>query len=450
MASTPVPGSRSGGYPVVPIAIVTVLLIIGGILIGSITPSILPPQASAEAQQIDNLFQIMLVIGGVVFLLVQGLLVYSIIKFRAKANDTSDGINLHGNTTLEIVWTAIPAVVVVVLTILSWNVYGALFAPRENATVIGTAAARFNWNFEYQAPLDILPYEVDVSTLPQAVKDDLATDNLVSFKVPQLHTYIGENVELDMQSVDVIHAFWVPAFRLKQDVIPGRVTTIKFTPIEVDGALYQGEYNTEAYPLKCAELCGAAHGAMYTYVNVHRTEADYTAWLANMVEQTIFPPPDPALRGRLLLSSNTYACNTCHVLGDLAEFNWNGNVGPALNGVSTRAAGSRASATGQDPNQYLYTAIHEPGAYIVPGYNNLMPVLAIPECQTWDIIAYLRTQTADGSAPTWELDEPEECVTAGGPGGPPPGDVAEPSAEATSEATTEPMSEATADATPAG
>src|SRR5205814_1917632 len=97
--------SKSGisGATIVVIIVVGVLLIAGGLIIGAFTPSILPVQASAESVQVDNLFHILLVIGGAVFLLVQGMLVYSIWRFRAKPGETGDGLNMHGNTTLEIV-----------------------------------------------------------------------------------------------------------------------------------------------------------------------------------------------------------------------------------------------------------------------------------------------------------------------------------------------------------
>src|SRR6185369_754323 len=125
--------NKSGlsGTTIVVIIVVGILLIAGGLLIGTATPNILPVQASAESVQVDNLFHILLVIGGAVFLLVQGMLVYSIWRFRAKPGDTSDGLSMHGNTTLEIVWTAIPAVIVFVLTILSWQVFNSMIAPKE-------------------------------------------------------------------------------------------------------------------------------------------------------------------------------------------------------------------------------------------------------------------------------------------------------------------------------
>jgi len=206
---------------------------------------------------------------------------------------------------------------------------------------------------------------------------------------------------------------------------------VRFTPTE------SGEYI-----LECTQLCGANHGAMRANVIVVANQTDFDAALMPLMKDIVEPPADPALRGRKLLESNVYPCYTCHVLGDLASANWVGNVGPALNGVADRAATTRASATGQTPEQYLYNSIHEPTAYLVPGYGALMPQLGIPECQTWDIVAYLATQSTTGQAP-FKVDLPPQCAVAGEP--PPPAAGTEATAEATVQA--EATIEATAEAT---
>ncbi|MBA3875041.1 MAG: cytochrome c oxidase subunit II, partial [Anaerolineae bacterium] len=224
--------NKSGisGTTIAVIVVVGVLLIVGGLLIGLATPSILPVQASAESVQVDNLFHILLVIGGAVFLLVQGMLVFSIWRFRAKPGETGDGVNLHGNTTLEIVWTAIPAVIVFVLTILSWQVFNSMIAPKQGEMTIQANAARFNWNFQYNMPLSIMGKDVDITKLPQVAQDDLKDDNMITLTSPTLYLMSGQPVLMQMQPKDVIHAFWIPAFRIKQDLLPGRVTTVRYTP----------------------------------------------------------------------------------------------------------------------------------------------------------------------------------------------------------------------------
>ena len=425
--------SKSGlnGATIAVIIVVGILLIAGGLVIGAFTPNILPVQASAESVQTDNLFHILLVIGGAVFLLVQGMLVYSIWRFRAKPGETADGVNLHGNTTLEIVWTAIPAVIVFVLTILSWQVFNSMMAPKVGEMTIKANAARFNWNFEYNMPLSIMGEPIDVTKLPQEVQDDLKDDGLLTLTSPTLYVMKGQPVVMQMQPKDVIHAFWIPAFRVKQDLLPGRVTTVRFTPTE------SGEYL-----LECTQLCGANHGAMRAKVIVLPSEAEFDAMMMPMMEGEVKPPPDPAVRGRKLLESDIYPCYTCHNLADLASANWVGNIGPALNGIADRAATTRSAATGQTPQEYLYTAIHEPTAYLVPGYGALMPQLNVPECKVWDIVAYLATQSASGQPP-FKVDIPPQCKIEDNAAG------AEATAEATTvggapvEATVEATSEAT-------
>ncbi|MBI5667460.1 MAG: cytochrome c oxidase subunit II [Chloroflexi bacterium] len=391
--------TKVGPRTVVTLIIVGVLLIVGGFLISQATPLIFPVEASAEARQIDQLFRIALLIGGAIFLLVQGLLAYSVWRFRARAGDLSDGPNIHGNTTLEIVWTAIPAVIVVVLTVLSYSVWTSIQSVKPDEQAVEVQGARFNWAFTYSTP------------------DPRDSSKTLSFKSTELHTYIGRPVRLEMRTQDVIHSFWVPAMRIKQDVIPGRVTEYRFTPVEAAGETYPARY-----PIQCAELCGAEHGNMIAWVVVHQTEDDYTAWFNQEVDKVLNPPADPVVRGEGILASQVYPCHTCHVL-NTETLQWAGNVGPALNGVGDRAAGPRSTATGLSAADYLYQSIHEPNAYLAPGFGPLMPQLNIPECETRSIVAYLCTLTSSGQ-PACTVELPPEC----GAGAPP---------EATPEATAE-------------
>jgi cytochrome c oxidase subunit 2 len=369
-----------------------ILMIGGGFLIGQTMPLFFPPEASAQSQQIDSLFKVLLIIGGVIFLLIQGLLLYSVIAFRAKPDDTTDGPHIHGNTTLEIVWTAVPAVIVIVLTILSYNVWVSIREERPGEAVINVVGARFNWAFTYNIPTEELPADTVVSELPQTVQDKLAKDGAVQVATNELHTYIGQPIKLEMETRDVIHSFWVPAFRMKQDLLPGRVTEIRFTPVEVPG-------NTDypvRYAVRCAELCGGNHGAMVTWVVVHKDETAFkTEFLNTEVAKVLHPPEDPVVRGSQLLESQQYPCFTCHVL---SNFGWAGDIGPSLDGVADRAAGTRAPSTGLSAAEYLMQSIHEPNIYLVPGYGPLMPNLIIPDDQAADIVAFLCTLSETGEA----------------------------------------------------
>ncbi|MEO8608723.1 MAG: cytochrome c oxidase subunit II transmembrane domain-containing protein [Chloroflexota bacterium] len=418
---------------IVIIAVVGVLLIAGGFIFAQAVPLIFPPEASAEAKQVDDLFRILLIIGGAIFLLVQGLLVFSVWRFRAKPGDTSEGMVLHGNTTLEIVWTAIPAVIVFVLTILSYQVFVSIEAPKDGEVQIQATAARFNWAFTYSVPISIYPDTVDVNSLPQSVKDDLADDNALTITSPELHTVLGQPVEMVMQPRDVIHALWIPAFRIKQDVIPGRITTVRFTPTLANTP------EQPTYPIRCAELCGANHGMMTSVVIVHADQAAFNAWIIPFMDAMIHPPSDPVIVGHNLLASNVYPCFTCHTLTIDAVAPWAGNIGPALNGVADRAASSRSTATGLSAADYLYQSVHDPTAYLVPGFGPLMPQLNIPDCEAQAIVAYLCTQSDTGT-PQCTIDQLKYTQQCGAPGA-----AAESTAEATSDASL--TSEATAEST---
>jgi cytochrome c oxidase subunit 2 len=344
------------------------LLIFGGLIIAETAPLILPPQASAEAQQVDNLFKVMLAIGGAIFLLVQGALVYSILRFRARSGDRTDGPNMHGNATLEFVWTAIPAVIVLILSVLSFQVWVNITSAKEDELVVRATGAQFNWSFAYNIPGD---------------------ERMVNARV--LHTYVGQPVKMIMNTTDVNHAFYIPAMRIKQDLLTGRETEVRFTPTRA------GEY-----PIFCAELCGSGHGDMRARIVVHPDEATYLLWFNEEVDVVLNPPEDPVARGFQVLASGQYPCAGCHVLDSL---NWTGVTGPNQNGIADRVANTRAAATGQTPEAYLLHSLYDPADYLAPGFGNLMPQFqprdpSAPNYMPVDdmvaIVAYLCSQSSSG------------------------------------------------------
>ncbi|MFO7323728.1 MAG: cytochrome c oxidase subunit II [Chloroflexota bacterium] len=372
-------------------------IIAGGFLIATLTPSLLPAQASAQAVEVDELFRFLLTIGGAIFLLVQGVLAFSVVRFRARAGDTSDGPPIHGNTTLEFVWTAIPAVIVLVITIYSYQVWTTTRAPQPNETVAGVVGARFAWTFTYDVAPEDFPADVDIAQLPENVQATLAENGSIQLVSNQFHTYVGQDVRLEMVTEDVIHSFWVPSMRIKQDLLPGRVTEVRFTPIEPG-----------VYRVVCAELCGSGHGDMAGqivngnlvggWVIVHPDEETYRReFLEPETLSVLFPPEDPVELGRQILASGRYPCNTCHTLDDLG---WVGTIGPSLNGIGART--QRLDASGHpDMETYLHESIRNPGAYLVPGFGNLMPQFNpeptqpnyMPEADLEAVVAYLLSQT---------------------------------------------------------
>lgn len=285
---------------------------------------LLPAAASDEAVLVDGLFNTMMTVSVGLFLLVQGILIYSVFKFRRRPGDNSDAAPVFGNIPLEILWTAIPAIVVIGISIYSFDVYNSMggFDPhdvhaapvkQEAMNLPGAAIAATlsdtppstepNRNQEksdaaMQDPAtasvrnsDQIPQKNDAPGVgivspgigatpenenkqPDLMVNVTALQYAFIFTYPangvvgsELHVPVGREVKLDMSANDVIHAFWVPAFRLKQDIIPGRQSEIRFTPSKI------GEY-----PLICAELCGPYHGAMNTKVVV-QNQQDFDQWM---------------------------------------------------------------------------------------------------------------------------------------------------------------------------
>ncbi len=369
---------------VVVAAIFLLVSVIGINWFTSFVPVVLPPQASAESKSVDELFYVLVIIGGIVFFLIQGMLLISVIFFRAKSGDQSDGPNFHGNALLEIVWTIIPAGVVVFLAVLSFNVWMQNTEPKATVNLIdgdevkiNVSGARYAWTHTYQTGrLD-----------PNGAQIVINSGN-------KLHTYIGQNIELELRTQDVIHSYWVPAMRVKQDLLPGnpatggRPTDIRFTPVRVEGETYPA-----SYPIVCAELCGDGHGRMTGEVIVYEDESQF---LQQFYEPAIYaimnPPADPVLRGEILIQE--YICNSCHILDSLG---WTSRTGPSLNGIADRA-GERVP--GQSAEEYIVQSVWNSQAFVVPGYTEQMAAFgpdqpdanAMSAEQLYAITAFLCTQ----------------------------------------------------------
>lgn len=259
---------------------------------------LLPVAATATASRVDGLFNTMLVISAALFVVVQGLIVIAAFKFRQKPGDESDGPPIEGNIPLEILWTAIPAVLVLGISVYSFQVYTEMggLDPMAGHDHQMTSAVQVAMAGEMNGPLGMdssLSSSSDSSsTTPSQPRPQLAagigssdqnpadlTVNVLGiqyawiFNYPdlgitsgELHVPVGADVDLALKGQDVIHAFWVPQFRIKQDVIPGRQTELRFTATQMG-----------TYPIVCAELCGGYHGAMRSQVIVHSPE-EYETW----------------------------------------------------------------------------------------------------------------------------------------------------------------------------
>jgi cytochrome c oxidase subunit 2 len=254
----------------------------------------LPEQASAQAVLVDRFFNVMVVIGTALFLVVEGTIVFCLIQFRRRKGDDTDGLPIEGNLPLEAFWTAIPAVIVIGLGIYSVQVFqdmggfspgdmvhehGMMLAQAPNSPLPELAAAepddeRLASVYGIGAPLEkegqAADLEVNVAGMQFAWIFTYPDTGIVD---GELHVPVNADVKLNISANDVIHSFWVPQFRLKQDAIPGKETELRFVATKPG-----------TYPVVCAELCGGYHGAMRTQVIVHNP-ADFQRWVQQRTAQ---------------------------------------------------------------------------------------------------------------------------------------------------------------------
>jgi len=288
----------------IPSALVTLLigmaLTLAGLWVGH-NVRLLPVEASANAPVYDALFEVLFSIGTILFLGIVGLLLYSLVRFRRRPGDSGDGQAIEGNLPLEIVWTAIPAVVVLFVGIYSYDIYermggmasfhdhsvhdqSAMAAMVQEASLIQQVSADPDgqeriWGGIGQSNAAAAVLPIEVTAMQFAFIFHYPDSGITA---GELHVPLGQSVQLRMEAKDVIHAFWVPQFRLKQDVIPGQPTLLTFTPTRPG-----------TYPIVCAELCGPYHGGMRSNVVVHEPDG-FDAWLqSNRPAQVAQAPAAP-------------------------------------------------------------------------------------------------------------------------------------------------------------
>ncbi|KGG16515.1 MULTISPECIES: cytochrome c oxidase subunit II [unclassified Prochlorococcus] len=266
-----------------PTAIYTILISIA-LIIASIWANdnfnFLPDVASANAPIYDELFKVLFVIGIILFVGITALVVYSLIQFRRKPGETEDGLPIEDNLPLEILWTAIPAIVVLFVGLYSYDIYERMGGMQSLSDAHGQHSMHAEeriWGgigttskeSAYTKASSLV--NVELTAMQFAFLFNYPEGGIIS---GELHVPAGQPVSMRMESKDVIHAFWVPEFRLKQDVIPGQPTVLNFTPTKPG-----------RYPIICAELCGPYHGGMRSTVVVEEPE-EYQAWFKENSKQS--------------------------------------------------------------------------------------------------------------------------------------------------------------------
>ncbi len=249
----------------------TILILVGiaiaialvSLWMGQIAYSWFPPQASAESILIDNLFSFLTTLGTFIFLGVIGTLSYSVLFQRADKYDESDGPPIEGNVKLEIIWTAIPFALVIWIAVYSYQIYDqmSVLGPMEHVHMMASAQA---------APLENEETTENIEVFSRQWSWEFRYGDVTS---TELHLPNNQRIKLALHSEDVLHGFYIPAFRLKQDIVPGQVIDFEFTPIR------EGKYR-----LRDSQYSGTYFAAMQTDVVVESPEA-YQKWLKDSESQ---------------------------------------------------------------------------------------------------------------------------------------------------------------------
>lgn len=306
------------------------------------TPSALDPRGD-NSSAIATLFAVVLAIAVVVFVIVEGLLLWSAWRFRHRPTDTGEPKQIHGNTRAEIAWTIAPAIIVVVLFVLALQTQQTLDAkpaPLSDQLTVKVIGHQFWWEYEYP----------DYGILT-------ATDLVIP---------AGKVVNLEITSIDVIHSFWIPQLNGKTDAFPNRINR-SWIKADQPGTFYG----------QCAELCGPSHANMRAVVVV-KTPAEFDAWVA---AQQAVPGPaaaDVATGEQVFLSG---ACIGCHQVNGTAAV---GKVGPNLTHIASRTslAGGMFNLTEGNLKRWLKNP-----ADLKPG--SLMPNLNLTDSEIDALTAYL-------------------------------------------------------------
>jgi cytochrome c oxidase subunit II len=309
-----------------------------GIAIG-LTIHWFPPADSTQADKIDTLWDVLIIATVPVFVLVTVIVCFSVIEFRMRPGEEQlDGPPIHGNTKLEVIWTAVPAMLIVGLVTYAYVVMRNIEeAPAAgNERVVTVTGQQFTWTFAYN-------------------------EGGKKFSTAQLYLPAGQSVKFDVKSKDVIHDFWVPDFRMKIDAVPGITTHYRITP--------KNPAAIGDHAIVCAELCGLGHAFMRQTAHI-LSPADFDKWVQKMTAKSAGGGGGGGgaaakVDAKQLFASGdadkgATACATCHTLADAGA---KGQVGPDLDKV----------LKGKDAT-FIKQSILDPDKEIAPGFQpGVMP-----------------------------------------------------------------------------
>jgi cytochrome c oxidase subunit II len=302
-----------------------------------------PPAASSIANSVDQLYFLLSAITAFFTVLIFSIIFYFMVKYRRKSPNES-GIETHTPMALELTWTIIPSLICVVLFVWSSALYVRNSRPPEASTEIFVIGKQWMWHLQH----------------PEGPRE-----------INELHVPVGVPVKLTMISQDVIHDFYIPSFRVKKDVLPGRYTQLWFDPTDIG-----------TYHLYCAQYCGTNHALMIGWVYV-MSPNDYATWLAGG-EKT----QSMAAQGEQLFSQ--FGCGSCHGPDS-------GGRGPSLAGVYGKPQKTDSGQTVVVDEAVIRQAIVNPNSVRVPGFQAIMPTYQgqISDEQILDLVAYVKSLGAE-------------------------------------------------------
>jgi cytochrome c oxidase subunit 2 len=354
--------------PIVQMVVIGAIASAIGIVIALVIPWF-PANGAKQAGNVRTLYDVLLIVSVPIAVLVLTVVLYSVWNFRMRpGQELEDGPPIHGNTRLEIVWTAVPAILIVSLCTYAYTVLRSNEDSKSNEMTVNVTERQFAFQFSYPQP---------------------GGKAVIS---SQLYLAKGQPYVFKLRSYDVIHSFFVPDFSQKLDAVPGITTTLRVTPTRIGN-----------YPAECTELCGAGHALMRAAVHVVTPQA-FQQWLRTQPASTPPPvgtpppnanvPPSASAGGAgasqttstgtattaapssssatspaagKAVFTGSAGCGSCHTL---AAAGTSGTVGPNL---GTKPIPDSKKA-GQPLKQFLFTSITNPNAFISPGFQpNIMP-----------------------------------------------------------------------------
>jgi cytochrome c oxidase subunit 2 len=310
-------------------------------------------ESTGFATQVDPVFIFVTAVSVLFIIGITGTMLYFLFRYNQKRNKVAKDI--HGHAGLEVIWTLVPLVIVTVMFYFGWVGFKKMLNPPANSFEVKATARMWSWLFEYQN----------------------------GFQTDTLYVPAQKPIELTLNSVDVIHSLYIPAFRVKKDVVPGKLKNKLWFIADEPGS----------YDIFCAEYCGQRHSYMLTKV-VAMPQNEFNNWYASVAEESQGEKTETgsteelaAQRGSMIVKTKG-GCLACHAL-DGSRL-----VGPSFKGIFGKEVTVLAEGVEKQvivDEKYLRKSITTPAAEIVKDYPNLMPPPPLNEQEIEEVIAYIKT-----------------------------------------------------------